>query len=153
MAFIDCNADLLQRWSDSTLQEVMEYWQEKLRLTNWDITIRFARYYEMEEHVYGTNEFDTASMLSQIVIRHPLDHNVADPFGKRHKEDIEFTIIHELLHLTTAEWAALRDSGVADGFAIELCINNLTRTLVSLHRCVPLTTTEVVKEEEDVEVS
>lgn len=138
MSYVDCNAELLERWSDDLLKVVMEFWQDKLRLTNWDISIRFARYYELEEQVYGVNEFDTASMLSQISIRHPLDHNAGDSFGKRHKEDIEFTIVHELLHLTTYEWALLRDSGVADGFPIEVCINNLARTLISLHRCVPL---------------
>lgn len=147
MSCVDCNAELLEKWSDELLEEVLRFWQEKLRLTNWDITIRFCRYYELEENVFGMNEFDGASMLSQIYIRHPLDHNVGDSFGKRQKEDIEFTVVHELLHLTTSDWASLRDNGLADGLPIEVCINNMSRTLLSLHRCVPL------DKEKDIEKS
>lgn len=71
------------------LQKLTDYWANRLGLTNWNITVRFAPESDMDvdgRPALGSNLWHAEMRQSTIKIL-------------RRSEEIEHTLIHELLHL------------------------------------------------------
>ncbi len=79
----------------TTLKKLCRHWQETLRVTDWTISVRWAKSGELAE-AYGTNAYDPRQMLAEIVIRPEVDVSqfLIYPDG-----GIEQTLIHEILHI------------------------------------------------------
>lgn len=74
-------------------------WQRILRLQDWTIYIRFARHYEISANVAGEVDVVVLKKTARISIIEPIDyHNQAFC-----AQDIEKTVVHELLHLHFAQ--------------------------------------------------
>ena len=77
------------------LRKRAKYWQDKLGLKHWTITVVWAKKGELDdqEHqrVYGLNTYDPNHMTSIIQILNPKDADET--------YNVEETLIHELLHL------------------------------------------------------
>lgn len=75
-------------------------WQERLRLQDWDITVRFARVTEFE-HKSTMGDCDTFPDKRSALIRiqDPQDWHEAPSHLASCPWDLELTLVHELLHV------------------------------------------------------
>lgn len=107
---------------------LMEEWQQRLRLQDWDIYVSVERVFDMEQgkngHIYilDTNRVAFVELLD----RADLNPKYAD------KNDSEVTIVHELLHIFV-EPLGIPQSGLKY-VAAEQMIQTLASALVALKR-------------------
>ncbi|WP_144558520.1 hypothetical protein [Shouchella miscanthi] len=114
------------------LQERLEYWQGKLRLRDWIITAKIKRLVEFEVtgragEIHALYE----SREAAIKILDPMDWNGSDGFPLN---DMEHTLVHELLHIHTMP--INKDKEDIGGGCVfeEQAIESITRALLSLDR-------------------
>ena len=88
------------------LKTIVEHWQKVLRLQDWDIDARFARFREMQSQdggiPWGRILINRLHRRGEIAILHPDDYEHCDDDGCQQPhggDEIETTIIHELLHI------------------------------------------------------
>jgi hypothetical protein len=113
-----------QRQLDAWLRE----WQKVLRLQDWNVRIECKREREMEHpDCHGLNSYSLALKNATIQVRHSLDFRDAGGFP----EDIEATIVHELVHLHFAGFYT--DKGLANTLQ-EQAIEVIAQSLVALKR-------------------
>lgn len=104
-------------------------WQERLRLEYWDVALKVARVQEFKlKEAQGecTWTLETACAIIRIV--DPLDYPKT-PF----KQDMEATLVHELLHLHFAHFDNTA-KGSLDEMMMERSIEHIARALVKLKR-------------------
>ncbi len=73
------------------LKKLCSTWQERLRIKDWAISIRWSSAGELP-HEYGTTEYDPRQMAAEIILRPGNDPIYPDG-------GVEQTLIHELLHV------------------------------------------------------
>lgn len=76
------------------LQKLLTKWQRRLRLQDFDISIRYASAEEMQGTV-GMCELDWKNGCFDIKIVEPKANTHSDP----NFHNIELTIVHELMHI------------------------------------------------------
>lgn len=69
-------------------------WQKVLRLQDWDVRITFARHFDIPERL-GQCSWILNKKAANIEILIPGDFNHSSEW----RQDIEKTVVHELLHL------------------------------------------------------
>lgn len=105
-------------------------WQRRLRLQDWDVKIQVRRRYDMSlANAHGTCTWELCKKLAAIEIMDPNDY---DPGSWAWVNDVEKTVVHELLHLHFAPFAS-PDDGPAD-IAQEQAIDLIARALVDAKR-------------------
>jgi hypothetical protein len=91
----------MKRWPTGTeLKRLCETWQKLLRLSDWNIKIRYARSREMldEESAsigWGRCTLNENHKRAEVLVLHPDDY--MDDEGRM---EIEQTVVHELLHVS-----------------------------------------------------
>ena len=111
------------------LEELLEEWKSILHLEQWDIELRRSRQIDfLEEDNQGEVTFNKVECQAIIRI---LDHtdSVDTPF----KQDMEKTLVHELLHLIYADFEP-EDSNSLQYTLWHRSIDSMARVLVSLKR-------------------
>jgi hypothetical protein len=90
----------MSKWpSEADLNRYCERWQEMLRLQHWKLKVRYGRAREMvsDENgsiAWGRCMVNENHLRAKMLILHPDDYE--DDEGR---QDIEVTIVHELLHV------------------------------------------------------
>ena len=113
------------------LRKESKRWQKKLGLTNWKITVVWAKPEELDtdtEKVFGINAYDPNHMESVIRIRNP----------KYEGYDVMATLVHELLHLymfplESAAGFSIKQPTDQWETAMEQVINKLADLLMEAH--------------------
>lgn len=111
------------------LEELLEEWKSILHLEKWDIELRRSRQIDFLE---GDNQGEiTFNKVECQAILSILDHIdwVDTPF----KQDMEKTLVHELLHLIYADFEP-EDSNSLQYTLWHRSIDSMARVLVSLKR-------------------
>lgn len=85
----------------------MKFWQKRLGLDEWSLTLRVVRQSEIDRNSWGAAEWDPAAKTGLISVLDPRDYNLK---GGELKLDMECTIVHELVHIQVSPLAA-RDEG------------------------------------------
>lgn len=81
--------------TEENLQAYVKYWQKRLNLENWKIMVNFYREHDFEHpRCRGENSYNITTGESLIKILDPQDY----PKGT-FEQNIEKTLVHELLHL------------------------------------------------------
>lgn len=107
------------------LQERVEYWQKLLRLQDWIVTAKVARYYELEHHGCDAQILHSVpNKEADLLIMDPGDVGDGEP------HDMDWLIVHELLHLHTTPIYEDEDKDVEAEQAIE----SITYGLIALER-------------------
>jgi len=115
--------------TDQDLNQLCEKWKEILRLQDWDTKITLTRKYNMwQENVQGEVSFTTPKKMAVIHVIDPIDYDPSIVV----EQDIEKTVVHELLHLHLAEWSDMTEDGTP--VSGEQAINALAGALVNLSR-------------------
>lgn len=115
-------ADKLERW--------LRKWQAILRLQDWNIVIRRARYHEISGGGLAHANFRAVYCDAVILVRDPNDHSRDDhAWGWAGDVDEELSVVHELMHIKMALTGVNIESDDVERFT-----ESMARVLVSLDR-------------------
>lgn len=110
------------------LRDLCAEWQARLGLQAWQIGIALAKHYEMELQCQGECSWTLDKLQAYIRILDPADYEPNETFP----QDIEKTIVHELLHLMFAPFHC--DVGTKEWHLQHQAIELLSRAMVKLKR-------------------
>jgi hypothetical protein len=80
----------------SFTSEKLSIWQKRLNLEDWDITIVLSRTADLKPNTLGHIRWDSELKIAVISVLNPADYRLPQDEMLR---DMEFTIVHELIHL------------------------------------------------------
>lgn len=116
-------------FNPNRLEELLEEWKSILHLEQWDIELRRSRQKDfLESDSQGEIDFNRVECQAIIRILDPIDW-VDTPF----KQDMEKTLVHELLHIIYADFEP-EDSNSLQYTLWHRSIDSMARALVSLKR-------------------
>ena len=96
--------------TESRLERQVRFWQHRLGLDEWTISLRVVRQLELSRDSWGSSEWDDERKTAIVSVLDPRDYNLR---GGELRLDMECTIVHELVHLQVAPLAA-RDAGTRE---------------------------------------
>ena len=100
-------------------------WQQRLNLRQWDIRIELVRSEKLEPRTLGNIHWDTDTKQATVGVLSSYDYHL--PYDAM-LDDMEFTVVHELVHL---QLAVLPRSD-ASRRAEEHTVNELAEALLRL---------------------
>lgn len=109
---------------ETFLAERVSVWQERLNLREWNISVIPTRREEMKTGTLGRIRWDKPRKTAVISILDPADYKLS---RNEMMKDIEFTIVHELIHLELASLPRSEASRSTE----EHAVNNIARALLS----------------------
>ena len=115
--------------TNEQLQALCREWQQVLRLQDWDVRCKFVRQREMTDSgCAGECRFQLEKKQAVIYVIDPIDWppNCAWP------QDVEKTLVHELLHLHMAPFQPSHDT--LEHVMMEQAIESIATGLVRLRR-------------------
>lgn len=98
-----------------------------MNLTDWNIQVDLVRAKDLEPHTLGNIHWDTDKKQATIAVLSSYDYKL--PFPSM-LEDMEFTVVHELVHLQLASLPRSEASRRIE----EHAVNELARALIQLAR-------------------
>lgn len=105
-------------------------WQKILRLQDWIVNVSIYRERDMNNKgCCGEVEWTLEKRMASIRILDPVDY----PDGTMEEQDMERTLVHELLHLHLAPFQPDREDELRY-CALEQAIDAISRGLVQLKR-------------------
>lgn len=111
------------------MENLCSEWKNRLRLQQWEVAIRIARQKEFEDkNSQGECHWTLSTALATIKILDPIDYPDT-PFA----QDMEKTLVHELLHLKFCDFAKT-ETGSLEDVMMERAVDHLARALVELKR-------------------
>ena len=113
--------------AESFLTQKLFLWQKRLKLEDWNITFKLVRVGELKPKTLGNIHWDSDVKKANISILTPADYKLT--FLEALK-DMEFTIVHELVHLQLSSLPRNDASRSAE----EKAVNTLTDALLRLDR-------------------
>lgn len=119
-----------------SLQECLAFWQAVLGLHPWSLIVEFARGDQLEDD-QAQIDFKWIYRMGRIRVRHPVDW-----YDFLWQQDIEISIVHELMHLILWPITSQLDAEHLKDSIKEQIIEDLARAFVLLRRCgnISLTT-------------
>lgn len=113
--------------AETFLNQKLFVWQKRLRLENWNIAIKLVHTSELKPKTLGNIHWDADTRRATICVLSPLDYKLDFPDALR---DMEFTVVHELVHLQLSSLPRNEASRSAE----EKAVNTLTEALLNLDR-------------------
>ena len=126
-------------WShDSTPQErdavaakfvaqKLQFWQDRMNLKDWKIAVQLVRADQLEPKTLGNIHWDTDSKTATIAVLSAEDYKLP---WKPMLDDMEFTVVHELVHLELASLPRSEASRRVE----EHAVNEIATALLKLAR-------------------
>lgn len=74
-------------------------WQKRLGLGQWQISTQIVRVWELRPDTLGNVKWDLENHTASIKVLNPVDYELPAP---EIPQDMEYTIVHELVHLQLA---------------------------------------------------
>lgn len=102
----------------------VQYWQERLGLRDWHVTVACARRDQMKHGTLGGIKWDKPKRTAHIVVLDPAEYTSGEA---EMLKDLEFTVVHELVHLELASLPRSEASRRTE----EQAVNNLARALLA----------------------
>jgi hypothetical protein len=109
------------------VMQALRIWQNRLNLKDWDIRVELVRPDALEPRTLGNIHWDTTDKHATIDVLSAYDYTLPLP---EMLNDMEFTVVHELVHL---HLAALPRSD-ATSRNEEYAVNQIARALLSLSK-------------------
>jgi hypothetical protein len=85
--------------ADERMQAFTRTWQQRLHLDEWTIETHIVRESELKPGTLGNSKWNLADHTAVIRILSPLDYDMP---AAEVAEDMEYTVLHELIHLQLA---------------------------------------------------
>jgi len=116
-------------FTEDQLQEKCAEWQKILRLQDWIVSVSIVRERDIGlENTMGTINPTLEKRMAKIRILDPVDY----PSGLMEPQDMELTLVHELLHLHLWPFTETLEGPLH--VAEEQSIEAISRGLVELRR-------------------
>ncbi|MBD2771150.1 hypothetical protein [Iningainema tapete] len=103
-------------------------WQQRLKLQDWDVNVKIVSLREMGESLSGSVTYNIGKKIADIKLIKPEDY----PCDSMRPQDMEETLVHELLHLHFAPLGIENDT--PEQLAEEQAINALAKALIQFKR-------------------
>jgi hypothetical protein len=117
--------------AENFAREKLSVWQKRLNLQDWDIALEVVRSSELRPKTLGNIRWDTEKKTAVIRVLDPADYPL--PFPEM-LDDIEFTVVHELIHLEIAPVLSHFTRSEADRSQEEHAVNHMAEALLHLDR-------------------
>jgi hypothetical protein len=118
-------------FAESFTAEKLWMWQKRLNLQDWKITVAVARATELKPKTLGNIHWDSDKKTAIIHVLDPADYTL--PFEAMLK-DMEFTVVHELIHLELAPVLAPLQRTDENRRDEEHAVNHMAQALLDLDR-------------------
>jgi hypothetical protein len=109
------------------IKEKLDLWRARLKLEDWKISVAMSQRNQLKPRTLGGIHWDKRKKTATISVLDPSEYRL--PFREM-LEDMEFTIVHELVHL---ELASLPRSEASRSNE-EHAVNRMTEALLALDR-------------------
>ena len=106
-------------------------WQKRLNLEGWNISIVVSRAADLKPRTVGNIKWDRDKKTAVIRILDPADYHMA---FEAMLKDIEFTVVHELIHLEMSPVLSDLQRTEANRREEEFAVNHMTEALLKLDR-------------------
>jgi hypothetical protein len=113
--------------AESYVNQKLWLWQRHLKLQNWNITIRMCPPSELKPRTLGNIHWDADKRSALIRVLDTKHYKL--PYREM-LDDMEFTIVHELIHLQLSSLPRSEASRSAE----ELAVNRIAEALLKLDR-------------------
>lgn len=110
---------------DRFVKAKLATWQRRLKLEDWKVSVTMSRRTDLKPRTLGGIRWDKGKKSAVMAVLDPAEYRL--PFREM-LADIEFTIVHELVHL---ELASLPKSEASRSNE-EHAVNHLTEALLGL---------------------
>jgi hypothetical protein len=115
----EMNQDKVDQWT--------QIWRRRLSLEDWEVTTLIVHQSELKPDTLGNLHWNSASKTAIIRVLNPADYDLP---ASEIPDDIEYTIVHELVHLQLA--ALPRDANGKN--TEEKVVNGIAEALIALER-------------------
>jgi len=105
----------------------LKLWQERLKLSDWRITWAMAHRSDLKPNTVGQIHWDKPSRSASILVLDPSEYRM--PINAM-LDDMELTIVHELVHLRLASLPRSEASRGSEEYAV----NGIAEALLGLDR-------------------
>src|SRR5215475_2428830 len=109
---------------ESRLDRQLKFWQKRLGLEEWNLSLRLVRQSEIDRNSWGAAEWDPDTKTGTISVLDPRDYNLK---GGELRLDMECTIVHELVHIQVSPLAA-RDENTREDVVNKIMLALMNRT-------------------------
>lgn len=117
--------------AESFTKEKLWSWQRRLNLQEWTIALEVVRNTELKPRTLGNIHWDTEKKTATIRVLDPADYRMPE---QAMLEDMEFTVVHELIHLEIAPVLSHFTRSDADRREEEHAVNHMADALLHLDR-------------------
>jgi hypothetical protein len=111
--------------------ERLSVWQKRLSLQEWSVSVVVSRASDLKPKTLGNIHWDREKKTAVIRVLDPADYKL--PFEQM-LQDIEFTIVHELIHLEIAPVFTDLQRTDANRMEEEHAVNQMADALLKLDR-------------------
>ncbi len=129
-AVVSCHEERTTLAASFTVEKLWR-WQKRLQLEDWKISVLIARASELKPRTLGNIHWDTDKKVATIRVLDPADYELPMPAMMR---DMEFTIVHELIHLELATVLSSFSRNEASRREEEHAVNHMAEALLKLDR-------------------
>lgn len=113
--------------AEQFVSEKLPVWQKRLHLEEWHITVAVARKTALKPKTLGGTRWDKRKKSATIWVLDPADYRL--PFADV-LNDLELTLVHELVHLELASLPRSEASRSTE----EHAVNRLSEALLALDK-------------------
>ena len=106
-------------------------WQKRLNLQDWNVSVLMSRTGELKPKTLGNIHWDMEKKTAVIRVLDPADYRL--PFREM-LQDMEFTVVHELIHLGFAPVVSDLQRSDANRREEEHAVNHMAEALLKLDR-------------------
>jgi hypothetical protein len=117
--------------AESFTSEKLWVWQKRLNLQDWKITVAVARASELKPKTLGNIHWDTDKKTALIHVLDPSDYTLP---CEAMLKDMEFTVVHELIHLELSPVLAPLQRTDENRRDEEYAVNHMAQALLDLDR-------------------
>ena len=96
---------------ESRLDRQLKFWQKRLSLDEWNLSLRVVRQSQIDRNSWGASEWDPDTKTGVISVLDPRDYNLK---GGELRLDMECTIVHELVHIQVSPLVREHDDQVLE---------------------------------------
>ncbi|MEW6769959.1 MAG: hypothetical protein AB1330_01015 [Bacillota bacterium] len=122
--------------SEDELSSLCSEWQEILGLQHWAISVSVNRAPDFESTPPSTGrvKWQLDRLLAHIQVLSSLDYNMSSAAEIGLPQDMEQTLVHELVHLLFVASNATRSDGGLEEILFEQGVDQVANALVALRR-------------------
>ena len=113
--------------AQSFLTQKLFLWQDRLKLQDWNISVKLAPVSHLRPKTLGNINWDRKAKSAVITVMSPDDYKLQ---GKDMLDDMEMTVVHELVHLHLSGLPRSDDTKKVE----EQAVNMLADALIRLDR-------------------